>query len=410
MKVLHIHSFDNGGGAETVFNITRANSNNQKNYSGYIKTDNTDSSFPDIQFRIYYSYPKFQQLLNYIFSFHNYFALKKFLKETPVDVIHLHGFIGALSASILLALRVEKKRKKFVVIQTMHDFHLSCPNSILFDYSRNSLCEKCLGKKIKLYSFINSCDRRGLIYSFLKGIRTFISNNLFKHERIIDKFIAPSELMKNKLIVEGISNQKIIVIRNPLPTNEYFNSFDKENSICYFGRFSKEKDIPFIIDFFTSWKQNRENNFKLILVGAGDEKQKILQLVRENQFRKDFVIKDFMPINDLKETIKNCKYIIMASRLYENAPMSILESVSLNIIPIVPDLGGMKEMIDSVVTIGKTYKLGDKESLINCMESLEHGYNEEIKKFDKIKYNIINQFGVDNYLDNLNILYTCIHG
>lgn len=406
LRVLHIHSFDKGGGAETVFNITRKNKFNLVNYSGFIKTDFSSTDSPDVKFRIYDSYPKFLRLVNYIFSFHNYFALKSFLLKNEIDIVHLHGFIGALSPSILLAIKKIKKGKRFNVIQTMHDFHLACPNSLLFDFSKNNICEKCLGKRFKIFSFVNSCDRRGYFFSVIKGMRSLLANNFFAHSKLIDKFVSPGFFMFQKLIADGIEENKIVTIRNPIAFTFMDSTVAKKNAICFFGRFSKEKDIPFIVRAFTLWKEKSKKDFQLFLIGGGEEEEIIKKLVDDSIFKEDIIIvRDFIPQVELIELIKPCKYFVMASKLYENAPMSILEAVSLNIIPLVPDLGGMKETIESVVKVGRTYRSGDIHSFVENIEKLECNYSNEINKILDIKLELQMNFGSDSYLKELNALY-----
>lgn len=402
MTVLHINGYDHGGGSETVFNISRNNENNEVNISGFI--DQPGGSNADIKFSTYKNYSKLLRIFVYFFSFNNYLRLKKYLTHNSVDVIHLHNFIGALSPAILLAIKNTKRKKKYVVVQTAHDFNICCPNSLLYNYSKNIICEKCLGKKVKIFPLIVGCDRRGKIFSFLKGIRSIYSNNILNHKEIIDKFIAPSELMKEKIIEDGINNNKISVIRNPLP-NIFSYDGNKENIICYFGRFSKEKDVPFIINTFTYWKQRNDNDFKLFLIGGGEEEDIIRDIVKKNPYSSEIWISEFLPERELINSIKFCKYFIMASQLYENAPMTILEAVSLNIIPIVPSLGGMKETIEKVIMVGKTYKSKDYDSLIKCIEELEQNYSEELRKMSGIKKEISEKLGVVNYYSKLNNLY-----
>lgn len=303
-----------------------------------------------------------------------------------------------------------KKKSGFFVVQTMHDFHIICPNSLLFDYGQNCICEKCLGKRIKIFPFFNSCDRRGLLFSVLKGIRSFIAINLIGHEKLVDKIIAPSNLMKDKLIREGIKENKIVILRNPISFTSIEGIGIKQDIICYFGRFSKEKDIQFIIESFTLLRNMKKTNIKLYLIGSGDEEEKIKMLVKDNIYRTEISIFEFMNHEKLIEIIKPCKYSIMASRLYENAPMTILESVSLYIIPLVPDLGGMKETVESVVKIGGVYKQGDKESFVRCFEYLEAKYLDEIEKIAELNQRLTNDYGTGNYLKELNSIYKKVSG
>lgn len=403
MKVLHINGYDFGGGSETVFNITRINHNNDVNYTGCVKAENNCQKY-DIEFIPYDRYPKLTRLCMYFFSLKNYSMLKKFLEQKEIDVIHLHNFIGALSPSILLAIKGAKKRSKFVVIQTAHDFNLCCPNSMLYNYSKNEICEKCLGTKWKMSPLLVGCDRRGKIYSFFKGIRSIIDNNFILHEKLIDAFIVPSLIMKSKLIEDGVDNTKLHVIRNPVP-HALFKNDSKKNIICYFGRFSQEKDVPFIIRAFTFWKQKTNNDFRLHLIGSGEEEVKIHKMVAESLFRNEIIISKFMPEHELKEEIKNYKYFVMASRLYENAPMSILEAVSQGLVPIVPDLGGMKETVEDLLKVGKTYVPENIDSWCNAIDELEGSYDIVIEKINSVKEKLTNKFGVDSYLKNITMLY-----
>ena len=92
MRVLHIHGYDHGGGAETVFNITRRNPLVEENYSGYIKEDMTDPGYSDVKFRIYSEFPFPMDILSYFFSMNNYNALNRFLTGKKLTLsISIHS-------------------------------------------------------------------------------------------------------------------------------------------------------------------------------------------------------------------------------------------------------------------------------------------------------------------------------
>lgn len=406
MKVLHIHGYDSGGGAETVFNITRKNPLIENNYAGYIKENAGSGEFSDVDFVIYTKYTPLLQLFVYLFSVHNYFAIRKFLLQNKPDIIHLQGFIGALSPSILAAIKNYKKSYKVKIIQTMHEFHLICPNSVLFDYSRNELCEKCISKKIRTSSFFTRCDRRGRLYSILKGIRTIISGNIFKHEKILDVIIAPSLFLKNKLIDGGVSPGKIILVRNPVSEIAALQASDKKNIICYFGRFSKEKNLHFLLRAFVKWKNKNKNDFRLLLIGNGDEERSLKKLAVESGMKDEIIFKPFMQQDDLALELKDVKYYAMTSKCYENAPMGILEAASNNILSIVPDFGGMKETLMSVITVGGIYHESNIDSWCDTMDYLELNYGSENQKLKNRAPEMIKEYGKENYYKNLYSIYS----
>lgn len=371
MIVLHINSFDRKGGAETVFKLTVDNLKECDNYTGFVQLD-IDSYKPDIPFTSWENYNRIKGVFNYIYSAYNNRLLSDFLTKNEVDIIHLHGFFASISPSILRAIKQYKKKKNVKIIQTLHDFHLVCPNSSLYNYSKDNICEKCVGKKYKLNILWNNCDRRGWAFSIIKGIRSFIANNILKHKTVVDLFISPSSFLRDVVIRDGIDQSKVLLLRNPIiPLQESIENTRKENIICYFGRFSKEKNLGFLINVFDEWKKESGNDFKLLLIGDGEEKDKLTSLRANSLNLNDIIIKDFLPYDQLIDEIKTAKYFSMSSTWYENAPMSIIEAAMLGIIPIVPDFGGMAESVRCVVGTGFTFKSEDVNSWIETINHLE---------------------------------------
>jgi len=109
---------------------------------------------------------------------------------------------------------------------------------------------------------------------------------------------------------------------------------------------------------------------------------------------------------ELFDILKEVKYLFMASKLYENAPMTLLESISLNILPIVPDLGGMKETVQDVFQFGKIYEKNNIESFIEQIEEMETEYLSELEKLIKRKSFLFENYGVEVYYKNLFNIYS----
>lgn len=403
MIILHINSYDYRGGSETVFNLSRFNPNVEKNISGYVKVDKTNSVPSDINFNTWESNGKVLGSLNYIYSLYNFRTLKKFLLINDVDIIHLHNIFSALSPSIFSALKSLKKNKKFKVLQTVHDYHMICPNANLFNYSEDRICESCIGKKLKLDIIYKNCDRRGWAFSIIKGVRNFLSNNVIKYEKLIDLFITPSEFLKAKLIQDGINSRKIVVLRNPVVLKNV-RLRDKKNIICYFGRFSREKNVEFLINAFIKWQEKEGNDFELLLIGEGEEENALKQKVLNSSFNNKVVFKPFLPHNLLMKEIESAKYFAMSSKWYENAPMVIVEAVANGLIPIVPNLGGMIESIEKVVKVGRTYQSENYASWIETMNELEKSYDKELLRLNE-SIELLKQYNLDNYLMKLNEIY-----
>lgn len=403
MRVLHISNYEKKGGAETVFSITSRNPY-QTNFSGYYQSD-VNSKSADIPFHSWENDNLIKGIVNYIFSLKNYNSLSVFLKNNKVDVIHLQGFFSSLSPSILLALKRAKSEHSVKIIQTLHEFSLICPNASLYNFTKNRICEMCLGHNYKLKIFTQNCDRRGRSFSIIKGFRSFLSNNVLNHKSVVDIFICPSEFLMGKLLEDGVSKSKTRLIRNPVNISFSNSQVEKKNIICYFGRFSNEKNLVFLIRTFSKWKKEYPSDFKLLLIGEGEEKQNIVNEVRASKFREEITIKPFVPQEALIKEIQPCKYFSLTSSCYENSPMTIIEAAALGIIPIVPNIGGMKESIELLVQIGSTYTPHDSDSWISCVNDLEAKYSFESKKIETLTNSLLKVLTTEKYYCRLNKLY-----
>jgi glycosyltransferase involved in cell wall biosynthesis len=404
MKILHINDYNSKGGAETVFNITRNNLKDFDNFSGF-NVRNKNKEVPDLKFTSWENDKKFLGIINYIFSISNYKRLSEFLDKNKMDVIHIHGFFSSISPSLLLVIKKIKKKQNVKVIQTLHDYHAICPNSSLYNYSKHEVCEQCIGKKFKLRIFLNNCDRRGWTFSIIKGIRSFVANNILKHRDVIDLFIAPSMFLRDKILKDNFDHTKVILLRYPIVYNQHNLLTEKENIICYFGRFSEEKNIKFLIEAFIQWKNKRPNDFRLLIIGEGEKETELKTFAEQSKFNKEINFKNFLPPSELQNAIRVAKYSGITSSWYENFPMSIIESIMLNIVPIAPDIGGMEEMITDFFKIGRVYKSGEITSWISAIENLEKYYSEEMEKLLKAKNDILSNYGIDSYTKELHKIY-----
>lgn len=408
LKVLHINNFKVKGGAETVFNLTRENIKGVANFSGFIPQE-VDNEAPDLKFHSWENNRGIFRTINYIYSRQNYKILLSFLEKNDIDIIHLHAFLSPLSLSILSAIKKIKKKKKLKVIETLHGFHYVCPNLSLYNYRSNSLCEKCIGKPLKYHIFIDNCDGRGYHFSTIKGLKTFIERTIINHSAVIDKFISPSEFLRNKFIQDGIPADKITLVRNPMTIRACDEDIKKENIICYFGRFSREKNLEFLLSAFLEWKRRMNNNFRLLFIGDGIEKEKLLAAIRNNPYETSIIMKDFMPKETLIKEIKCTKYFAMSSKCYENAPMTIIEAFLLNIIPIVPNIGGMEESVKKIVNLDTIYQANNIDSFIETISRIEDNYNFTYSQLKSRKENLLKELELNKYCENILDIYKSVN-
>ena len=127
---------------------------------------------------------------------------------------------------------------------------------------------------------------------------------------------------------------------------------DREYYVAYAGRLSEEKGIDLLLN---AAKKLPEIPF--LLAGNGAEQY------RENA-PANVQFTGYLTGNILFEFMRNARLQIMASRSYENFPTSLLQGMALGIPALVPNLGGMPEIIRGA---GESCEF---EHLVDSLQSL----------------------------------------
>ncbi len=165
----------------------------------------------------------------------------------------------------------------------------------------------------------------------------------------------PTEATLNDLTNQKIvERKKILVLRDPIivskdiilkknsnftdgeiPLNEYFISI---------GRLSKQKNFFFLIKNMKDYLI-RNDTKKLIIIGEGEDKKKLLNLIDEYKLEKQIFLLGFK--KNIFKYLKNAKAFILTS-FWEDPGFVILEAAYLNIPIISSDCpNGPKEILDN---------------------------------------------------------------
>lgn len=417
MKILHISNAHEGGGAENVFaHSLRAlqsyEPDNQRTGNTHISAcctslNPSDGYIPHVNLTSWTEY-KLIGKLGYFYNLNNFQALLKTLKEERPDIVHLHGFYAHLSPSILHALRKAKRIYKFSIVQTVHSHELICANASAYDWKRRSPCTDCMGDHFKLRIFYRKCDRRGWLHSWAKGVRYLIARKLLGHHSVIDHFVSPSEFVRDTLLKEGFSDQMLSVIRNPVILPVETLNQKKENLVVYFGRFSPEKNVSLLIEAMDRLTASREfADVMLNLIGEGEDLPRLQKLMDAKSSSGNMKIVPFQTQKELVKIIGSAKVAVLPSTCLENAPMVIPESISMGMVPVVTDLGGMKEMIEWL-GCGYSFKSEDVESLTAAIIRALENYTEVSDSLKVAQGKIVNELGSKRYVQQLTELYNTL--
>jgi glycosyltransferase involved in cell wall biosynthesis len=110
-----------------------------------------------------------------------------------------------------------------------------------------------------------------------------------------DKIIVVTNGFKHELIKAGINKDKIEVIPNGVVVKDtpltQFNKNDNEIIFSYFGTFGISQDLTRVLHIFSKLKV-KNKIIKLILIGDGAEKDKLLQYKQEHQLENILILEN----------------------------------------------------------------------------------------------------------------------
>lgn len=331
--------------------------------------------------------------LDVIYSKENKKKMEKALKEFEPDIVHINNFQRQLSASIIDAI----KEKNIPIVFTAHDVQAICPAITMLDNDKN-ICEKCMGGK-----YINCINKKCNKGSTLKSIIGAIEGNYYRRHKIytkkIDMIITPSEFYKEKLVQDGIKENKIKSMHNFINIKQYDIPIEDDGYALYIGRLSKEKGILNLIKAFEKIEHG-----KLYIAGDGPEKENIIQFIRKNNLQEKIELLGFLDKEQVKEKISKCRFVVVPSIWYENCPYSIIETLSIGKPVIGAKIGGIPELVRDNES-GLLYQFDSIDELSTKMKVLFEDKELAQKLGESAKKMSIKEFSKEKYYNELLGIY-----
>lgn len=164
-----------------------------------------------------------------------------------------------------------------------------------------------------------------------------ICNNIIRpaFNKIANVKIAPSDLAAQYTFgKKEVESGAIYFLNNAVDLNKYRyyengrehirKEFHLENSIVvgHIGRFNKQKNHEYLINVFEQIKKQIKNA-KLLLVGNGELKNKIISLVQEKNLQDDVIFAGIR--SDIPEILSAMDVFVFPS-FYEGMPNTVIEA------------------------------------------------------------------------------------
>jgi len=286
--------------------------------------------------------------------FYNRAAIRQFsrlLDDFRPDVVHIHGIHRQISPSILGAAR----RRRIPVVQTLHDFHHVCPNDVLL-CAGSEPCEPRLCGRIWYGSAVaNRCVRGSLIASALSAAETGYARISGAYEQAVTRFISPSRFVATTMRQAGWE-LPIDIVPNAVPVTEPRTGAGDGFSVI--GRLRGEKGVEQALE------AARRLGLSLTVAGDGP----LGEQLRTRYPEAEFV--GHVGAEAVSAIIRRSRAVLVPSLWFENASMSILETMAHGVPIIASSIGGIPEQITDGID-GLLVTPGDVDGLARSISALE---------------------------------------
>lgn len=210
------------------------------------------------------------------------------------------------------------------------------------------------------------------LFDDIKPNKVKIVHNLNNIQDIQYKSRCPIEFQEKTY--SNITKEELGQILNNKGTIKFIN----------ISRFSKEKGLERLINAFDKFcKQNKlqDNQAYLIIIGGhGKEFENICNMIRDMNLNNVIIIRN---VQNPLTILKRCNLYILSS-YYEGLPMTVMESLILDIPVISVDIIGPRPFFSK----GYVYLVSDSEDgIIEGMNSYLKGNIKDLKKFDAEEFN-----------------------
>ncbi len=316
--------------------------------------------------------------------------LGRLLDRFRPDVAHAHCIYHHLSPSVLPLL----KAHGIPVVMTSHDLKLACPSYKMVN--RTGICERC--KNGNLFNVIRyRCVRDSLPVSALIALESSIHKVSGIYRKHLDRIVAPSLFMKNKLVEWGWDAERIVHIPNYVHSDAFTPNPAPGNYFVYFGRLQVDKGVATVV------KAAIQAGVKLHMVGTGPDEAFVKELARGHEERVTF--HGYQSGETLWRIVGQSRAAVLASEIYENAPISILEAYAMGKPVIGARIAGIPEMVREGET-GALFESGNVDELAALMGRFATLPDGELAEMGQAARAYVSRtFTARRYLDEMLELY-----
>ncbi len=271
-------------------------------------------------------------------------AFTRLLDDFRPDVVHLnniHSYLSPVVAEVAHARGVR-------VVWTMHDYKAVCPSYVCL--RGGQVCTECMGGTSAVVR--HRCMKGSLLQSTFAWLESLWWGRK-RLARATDRFIAPSEFVRQMLLRGGFAAGQVVTVPHCVPRRPGELLDERGDYYCYVGRLSREKGVATLI------AAARELPHKLLVIGDGPLRGELEAMAAGCGNITFCGHKDWQ---ELSQLVGRARFVVVPSEWYEVFGLVSIEAECLGTPVLAADIGGIPETLAGD-GCGMLFKPGDAAGL-----------------------------------------------
>lgn len=259
-------------------------------------------------------------------------TLRRILELEKPDVVHTHNLMG-------LGFRIPAMLRKLGLrhVHTVHDVQLLHPSGLLSPDGKAGFFGR-LPQEIYI--------------ALMRRLFGSPESVVFPSQFLSDMHVHRRFFPASRLEVVRNSAPEVALSARPLPASPAF---------LFAGQLERHKGIGFLLDVWSKWED--KGNAQLEIAGAGTMKKELERRVRK---MKTVRLLGKLDREGMMNALGHSTYLVFPSMVIENAPATIMESLSRGTPVVAAAVGGVPEVVVEGRT-GFLFRPGDAK---DCLAAL----------------------------------------
>lgn len=283
-------------------------------------------------------------------------------QEFQPDVAHVHNTWFAQSSSVIDAVA----DAGIPSVMTIHNYRLGCLGADLF--RDNDVCTSCVGRS-PISGVVRGCYRGSRALSAVMAVEIMSTRRRSTLDRI-NRFVAPSQFMADRLIDIGVPTERLTVKPHFTPDpGPRSNAPSESDEVLFIGRLASAKGIRTLLRAWERFAHDPDTRsapgpLRLIVIGDGP-----LGAEARESAPRGVEFTGWLPHAEVQQRMLASRAFVFPSEWYEPFGMVLIEAMAAGL-PIVTSRAS-----DAVRITGTPPRLaaaaGDEQELSKCLAQLD---------------------------------------